>query len=425
MRTHSVYSLPSALSFMLSKLMNRSHTKIFCISSAILICVGCGEKRQNGAGPYDAIIAEAIPQIEKMVGLTFKAPPQIESRTREQVRAFVLSQVTDTQAQRQIAGMEAAYKAFGLIPDTLKLQQFLVDLLEEQIEGYYDPKTKVLYIVEGAPKKSIQMTVSHELIHALQDQYIDIDSVQRSTEDNDRRTATQAVFEGQAIYEQLASISGKAAALPGGWERIRQLIRNNRSAMPIYSAAPLVIQETLLFPYLSGAEFVKNYKERTKGGVPFQELPTSTEQILHAQAYFGTRDEPTDVSFALPPGIAPIYQNTLGEFETRIFLYHYLEAQEDAVRGATGWDGDRYVVFNTNGGHAIAWATVWDSNEDAAEFYTLMQRVTDVRKKRQPTRTVTVSTGEMNGRPIVFYLDVPAGVNPDIMTLNVVRLGTN
>ena len=391
--------------------------------AVVALTAACQSKESQHGNPYGDIVAEEVPKIEKTIGLTFKTPPVVESRTKEQVREFVLQQVTDTQAKRQIAGMEAAYKALGLIPDSLQLQKFLVDLLEEQIEGYYDPRTKVLYIVEGASKKSVRMTVSHELIHALQGQYVNLDSLQRHTENNDRRTAEAAVFEGQAIYEQLASSSGQAGALPGGWERIRQLIRNNRSAMPIYSAAPLVIQETLLFPYLSGAEFVKTYKERTKGGVAFDDLPTSTEQIMHpSRTYFGTRDEPTGVSFTPIPGVAPIYENTLGEFETRIFLFQYLESQDEAVRGATGWDGDRYIVFPTTGGNAIAWATVWDSREDAADFYTLMQRVVDVRKKWQPSRGPSVTTGEVNGRPVVLYIDAPAGANTNMLTLDAVRV---
>ena len=47
---------------------------------------------------------------------------------------FVTRQFTDSQAVRDIAGQEAAYKLFGMIPDTLKLQPFLTSLLEEQID---------------------------------------------------------------------------------------------------------------------------------------------------------------------------------------------------------------------------------------------------------------------------------------------------
>ena len=67
----------------------------------------------------------------------------------------------------------------GLLPDSLDLRKFMLSLLTEQIVGYYDPTTKVLYIVQGASDEMVGVTVSHELVHALQDQYINLDSLQK------------------------------------------------------------------------------------------------------------------------------------------------------------------------------------------------------------------------------------------------------
>ena len=118
-----------------------------------------------------------------------------------------------------------------------------------------------------------------------------------------------------------------AINLPGGWDRVRDMIRENQASMPIFARAPTVIQETLIFPYLSGAEFVRNFKERNPGKSIYSDMPVSTEQILHPTAFFGKRDMPTAVT--LPPlvGAATTYSNTLGEFETRLFLFQSLNDQ--------------------------------------------------------------------------------------------------
>src|SRR6202011_1856736 len=139
---------------------------------------------------------DAVPMIEKAVGLKYKTPPKVETRSKEQVREFGTKQFTDRLPAHDTAGQEAAYKRLGMIPDTLKLQAFLTSLLEEQIVGYYDPHTKVLYVVDGAPKDMAALTITHELVHALQDQYISLDSVQKIRDDNDRLSAAQSVFEG-------------------------------------------------------------------------------------------------------------------------------------------------------------------------------------------------------------------------------------
>ncbi|MDP9201625.1 MAG: hypothetical protein M3P26_06800 [Gemmatimonadota bacterium] len=399
----------------------------------------CESQKPKYEGPYAAEVAQAVPMIEKAIGLTFKTPPKIEMRSKAQVREFVMKQFTDPQVVRDIAGQEAAYKRFGMIPDTLKLQPFLTNLLEEQIVGYYDPGTKVLYIVEGAPKDIASITITHELVHALQDQYISLDSVQKIRDDNDRLSAAQAVFEGQAVYEQISIMLGGsniAINLPGGWDRIRELIRETQASMPVFAAAPRVIQETLIFPYLSGAEFYRNYKERKPGTVIYKDMPASTEQIIHPAAFFVNRDAPTRVTLGTLSNATESYENDLGEFETKLFLFEHLKDQNEAVRGASGWDGDRYAVVNTPQGPGIAWLTVWDSSVEAGEFYHLAGQAIEKRFGTKPAtsannaeksysagdRSLRLTATEVQGRPVVIYVDVPKGANTSIIQPGQVRL---
>jgi hypothetical protein len=405
----------------------------------LILTAACREKPANYSGPYGKQVAEAIPKIETAVGLKYKKQPRVETRSKEQVRQFVMQQIKDPVAAQEMQGMAAAYKRLGMIPDTLDLPKFLVDLLEEQIVGFYDPKTKVLYVVNDAPKEALGITITHELVHALQDQYISLDSTQQVQGQNDRSSAAQAVFEGQAVYEQVAVMLGGnnvAMNLPGGWDRVRDMIRENQSSMPIFARAPLVIQETLIFPYLSGAEFVRNFADRNPGKSVYDDMPVSTEQVLHPSAFFGKRDAPTQITLPELKGATAVYQNTLGEFETRLFLFQHLNDQNTAVQGAAGWDGDRFVLFNTPGGQGIAWASVWDSQSDASEFFDAIGK--SVEKRYDVTssaaagsttktytgagRSVQIMTDEIDGRPVVLYVDVPQGASPGVLDFKAIKL---
>ena len=318
--------------------------------------LGCSRDSQavaGGPGTYARDVADAIPRVERAVGLKFKRPPRVESRSKAEVRDFLEKQFATSHAVRDLAGTEQAYKLFGLLPDSMHLRAELEDLLSEQIVGFYDPKTKVLYIVDGAPATEVGLVVSHELVHALQDQYLNLDSLQSIEGDDDRQSAAQAVIEGQAVYDQLVAMAGNRnfiALVPGGWDGVRQQIRQNQDAMPKFANAPMLLQESLIFPYLSGAEFMRDFDVHEPGKQPYGDLPTSTEQILHPdKAYFGHRDQPLRVTLPPPPG-GPSrvrYDNNLGEFETRLFLYQHLDDQPAAVRGASGWGGDRYEVVDT------------------------------------------------------------------------------
>ena len=140
--------------------------------------------------------------------------------------------------------------------------------------------------------------------------------------------------------------------------------------MPVFATAPMVIQESLLFPYLSGAEFVQRFKEKKGKANPFADIPRSTEQVLHTRAYFGTpADEPTTVTLPAPRGATKVYENDIGEFGTRLLLYQHLErpARRRARRGRLGWRSLRGRA-RAPGDAASCGRLVWDSSLEAAEF---------------------------------------------------------
>lgn len=408
------------------------------IGAAVLLLavVACDKKQSKD--PVADKVANAIPRLEAASGLKFKTPPKFEARTKDEVRQFLERRFMTDMPDEEISGSERSYKRLGLLPDTLNLRKFMLALLTEQIVGYYDPTAKVLYIVQGASDEMVAVTVSHELVHALQDQYLNLDSLQKVRRHNDRQVAAQAVVEGQATFEQLSSMLGggtMVANLPGGWERVRSVIRENNASMPIFSGAPMLIQETLLFPYLSGAEFIRAFKEKSTGKTPFESMPVSTEQVMHDDRFFLNRDDPTIVTLPPPPGKV-IYENDLGEFETRLFLFEHLKDRDAAYRGAAGWDGDRYVLFESGKGEGLAWVSVWDTSVDAAEFFDLMD--TAILKRFGPVRpsqasqntrvysargrTVAVTATDIDGRPVILYVDVPAGASIDVFDIRRVKL---
>jgi hypothetical protein len=411
------------------------------LATLALTTVGCAGAPETGyEGPFKDQVDRVIPALEASTGLTFKTPPKLEMRTREQVGEFLEQQFNEQLSPLEIQGVEAAYKRFGLLPDTLDLRQFLLDLLTEQVAGYYDPKTDVLYIVEGATPDITSITISHELVHALQDQYFPLDSAQTLKGDNDRQVALQSVVEGQAMYEQMAAMLGGSdfgLRLPGGWDRIRETIRDQQASMPRFANAPMLIQETLLFPYISGAEFTRQFKRERPGQTIFSPLAASTEQILHPEKLLDSvPDWPTRIELGAPRAGSLIHEDNLGEFETRLFLYQHLNEVGTAAAGAKGWDGDRYQLVQVAGGSGIGWLSVWDSAIEAAEYRDVMERMVERRFGVTPRsggtgttrrwtargRRLTLASAEVSGRAVVIWEDVPQAASGSVIDLSRVTL---
>ncbi|MCC7195473.1 MAG: hypothetical protein IT356_07965 [Gemmatimonadaceae bacterium] len=424
--------------------LSRAQAAIALAAAVTVAGAACRDRNPAYPGPYGREVAAAIPKIEKATGLRFKVPPKVEIRDRADLREFLREKFDEEQPALDIAGEEQAYKLLGLLPDTLDLRSFLLSLLSEQVVGYYDPATKVLYVVGGdagaqpAPDV-VQVTITHELVHALQDQYMPLDSLVHASRDNDRVMAVQALVEGYATFEQLNVMLGGGkmlSRLPGGWDRVREMIRDAQGTMPVLGTAPVFIQETLLFPYLSGAEYVRRITELKPGENPLGFVPQSTEQVLHPEKAVAGDDPPLEVVLPRPSGGSVIYENGLGEFETRLVLFQQLKDAATASRGASGWGGDRYMVVNTPRGAGITWLSVWDSQFEAAEFRFVLSQalerrfdlregsggVGSVLRYAAKGRAVEVIATTVQGHPAVLYTDVPQGASTRMIELSRVRV---
>jgi hypothetical protein len=419
--------------------MRRWWARVAPLAALALLAAACSHRDSaNAQGPYAREVADAIPRIEKATGLRFKRPPVVQRRTKDEVRHFLIKQFEDERSQADLAAQQFLLRRLGLVPDTFDLRALELDLYTEQIVGFYDPGTKVLYVVDGAKPEELGFVVEHELVHALQDQYTNLDSLLHLKGDDDRVLAAQSVMEGQATLVPIQSMLGPGASLPAGWDRVRDMIRDNQSAMPKFAAAPQVLQETLLFPYLSGVEFMRRFVDQEPGKVPFgAAMPVSSTQIMHPGAYFGAHPEtPLSVALPAPRGATSSYENNMGEFETRLLLYAHLKDQGASVRAAEGWDGDRYMILRTPHGKGLAWVTAWRSAVDAGEFTTAMRQMLAARypgvsitegpggaaRLTAAGRSLTISGSEVGGHPVVMYVDVPAGDRADVLDLSKVEL---
>ncbi len=235
----------------------------------VAVTLAACARPQRAQGQYASEVAEAVPMIEKTTGLRFKTPPRYEVRSKAEVRAFLDKAFNEEKSARDIVAQQTVLRRLGIIPDTLDLRQLMLDLLTEQVVGFYDPKTKVLYIVEGASEEQVGFVIQHELVHALQDQYMNLDSIQNVKGDDDRVMAAQAVFEGQATLVPLQAMLGPGVDMPAGFDRIREMVREQQSSMPVFARTPEFLQEQLLFPYINGMQFMREFNAQRPGRVPY------------------------------------------------------------------------------------------------------------------------------------------------------------
>ena len=332
-----------------------------------------------------ASLAILAPQLEQhaitLRGLERRQKIHWAVVNRQQFQAYVRSLFERQYAPGELQCEGDAYKALGLISPTLDYERLVLTLLEEQTGGYYDPQQDTFYVADwGDPNLQTDVIV-HELTHALQDQHFHIDDfVSRIKGNSDAMLARAALAEGEATWVSLAYASG--ANDLEHYAPSFDTDDGSTQAAADQVHLPHFLQALMMFPYTYGLKFV-NYGRQQDGwqqlNQAYADLPISTEQILHPERYFDTRDNPVAIHLAVPGAIQAqgwerIFEDVLGEF----VLQHLLSMQgdlDDAIRVATGWDGDVLQVFRRHGELAWVQLSAWDSEQDAHEYVVAMARV--------------------------------------------------
>jgi hypothetical protein len=352
--------------------MTKNKTRILAILPVTLWLVGCGEDSiAQSEDQVRAAVENVLPEVERAVGLPFVSTPAVAVRSREQMRAYVDAKIEEELPPEEVERLTVAYRLFGLIPDTLDLAALLLELYTEQVVGYYEPDSSTLYVVDDADPTIARLTIAHELVHALQDQYMPLDSILSMENQNDRVIAAQSVLEGQAtLGSMLAILPGQDSDAFGDlWTDagVRQAMSEQQQRMPVFAAAPRIIKEGLVFPYLAGADFVRWFSRQYPDTVPFgPRLPASTEHILRPERY-RVGDLPVDLRFVEAENA--VHTDDLGQFEIQLLLTEWTGSESVATGGAFGWAGDRYAVFDVGGENALVWWTVWDDERSAERFW--------------------------------------------------------
>lgn len=357
--------------------------------------------------------AELLPDLAARAGLSLTRPVRIERRTREELERYLEYKLEDELPDSDAAAITATYALLGLVSADLDLKAVLKNVYLEQVAGFYDPDSTMLFVIDDQPAEVQETLLVHELVHAIQDQTADLDAITDSRLGNDRRVAAQAAIEGHAtlvmfefLMERVQRSSVDVTEIPNFSDRIRPALVAAQGQSPALSAAPRIIQESLLFPYIGGAAFVEAlWKARPGRPAPFNEqLPLSTEHILHPESFVAElRDMPTEVQLEAVEGITPIYTDVLGEMEVRILLETHLGAESTDL--SAGWDGDRYALYETPaGGRSLVWVSVWDDAESRDSFVAALGPA--LRGLPAPT---TLRATDIDGRPGAV---LEAGVPP-------------
>jgi hypothetical protein len=333
--------------------------------------------------------------------LAIKSKVKRKLITRDDVEKYLLDRMKDDKDAKRLQRSEIVLKKFGLLDQSFHLQPFLVSLLKEQIAGFYDSKTKTVNLLDWIDPDSQKPVLAHELTHALQDQRMDLEKWENSDDDNisknvtednqhiaidEQDTAREAVLEGQAmavLVDYSLKPAGQSILTSPAIIKQKADEQGSDTDSPVLNRAPLLIQESLLFPYREGLKFeVDMLADKGATGAfagVLDRPPASSFEIMNPRAYERKVKVPVltmpDVHPLLDAEYSPYDVGVMGSLDVRI-LSELFGGPQVAAALTPEWNGGIYYAVqkksapdkNSTASIGLLYLSQWKSPEAAAAF---------------------------------------------------------
>ncbi len=326
--------------------------------------------------PFDEEVARAL----ELVGRVRELPPRRAVRGeilgREAMVARVRRSIREEVPAEVIAAQEEMLFALGTVPVDFDYERSLLQLVEDQLAGFYEPEDETMYLGGDLGPTARWATLAHELVHALQDQHYDLgERVEYREDGTDEQSAVHALAEGDATSAMFDFLNGQPATEMSQFA-LGMMFRGS-AAVSSGGEVPELLKRSLVSPYVDGLGLV--HWARRRGGwqavdAIWRRPPTSTEQVLHPEKWL-SNEAPVGVGCPPAPGKGwkEDYRDVLGEQSLRLVFEEWMPRFR-AEEAASDWGGDRVAVYSRGRTRALAWRIVFDDEGAAIRATTAFAR---------------------------------------------------
>ena len=331
----------------------------------------------------------------KATGLPIKHPVKRKLTSRKEVEKYFVDSFRDDESAKRMTQAEVVLKKFGLIPRDSSLEGILLALYTEAVAGYYDPKTKTVYLLDWLDPEAQKPVLAHELTHALQDQNFNLTKFMKHSRQkkvgkydvmtSESSSARVALMEGQAaavMMDYLLAPQGQTVESDPEMARALQAGMLSDDGSLVMRKAPLYIKEDLKFPYTYGLNFVLDLLKISKQEAfaeAFQNPPADTRQIMQPKTYLDHQAvQPLpmpDFGHVLGHDWRQFDVDSVGEFDISVLAREYGAPVRDAQDMARDWRFQYYyaaakkgVKPQKPGDVSLIYVSRWATPEAAANF---------------------------------------------------------
>ena len=227
---------------------------------------------------------EMAKEVERIRGLSFKRPLMRRlikrSEVGKQMRRDMEREMPPDEARKMIQVMAE----FGVVDPDTDLYALFSEFMEQAASAFYKPHTQTFYLIEGNTGPGARPVIFHELVHALEDQYYDLEKLIREREDDgDAAMAIKALTEGSADMWQTLYQNDHPDEFKAMMQAEMGPERQADQMKMLQKVPTFLIAMMALYPYKNGSAFLRGIGADSPERIEqvWKDPPASTEQICH------------------------------------------------------------------------------------------------------------------------------------------------
>jgi hypothetical protein len=323
-----------------------------------------------GSAAVDAEIARIQTFVADARQRAFKADVPVTLLDGARFTERLLEDADEDQADIERAAK--VLRALGLLDGDVDLAAVVRGFVGDAVAGFYDPEAGELVLRAASLTPYARSTLAHELTHALDDQWFDLDRDEHEQPGQDEAlSAFDALVEGNAVRIQQRYEASMSRA-----ERLQARLEESRLAAGVdLTGVPQVVVDVIAYPYLAGPRFAQAVADaggEARIDEAFRHPPVTTEQIAHPDRFLAGAPV---VAVPRPEADGPIFDQGLFGHASIVFTLQPVLGSATATRAADGWAGDGYVAWDAGGSRSCARVTfAMETPTDVDELHAALLR---------------------------------------------------
>jgi len=336
---------------------------------------GVAVAQRRGSQPsypaaWDPRVAPLAAFVQSQRGLKWKHPVKVEFLAPAKFEARMAKESSPgakSMSQAQIA--LDVMRAIGVASGNIDLGKAAQQFAQSDVVGQYVDSDRTVYVSGDQLTPYVQSVLAHELTHALQAQYFDLEKMRSGHADDD--SAVTALIEGDAVRVQNAYEQSLSQADQDLLIQEQQQTSGQATTQNTQSGIPQFMIDQAEFPYDFGPTFVAALVAKDGNhqvDAAFKNPPVLDGQIVDPETFIPGAGVPKVTTPPLPKGAHQALPATgFGEVPLLEMLGDQI-GFDQAWSAVQGWTQDQMVAYSQNGTVCANIAVLNDSPDSAASL---------------------------------------------------------